>query len=384
MELLTLYQQALKNSERKTDQARRLNFNSSKDFLTDAELIQMATNVVNGANFSLLLNGQTEVYNGDESRADAAFVSILCFYTQDDTQVERIWLQSKLYRNKLERLDYRRRTIASARALQTEQYSPGNSRSRMAIRQEEESGLGYVNLSEIYQIESRMLTEWGLTDEEKVTHFALAGLMNGRRQLRVGNRILAWHICKKEDRPVTESNEKSGSRRAAALLERFKGISYPVWSITDKGGTWHTTKGGTKNRLSKQYRLERKPFEEGLASSHSDPKYRTMPRQACEEAAARIARKYKLVLEAPMIDKPPKPDTTSIWLKAEKRFRRSIEKTAETFDDLEKPLSERQIWADRYKAYLDQRLIIKFQGKHSRKWNRNKSFRITNEENGGT
>ena len=61
----------------------------------------------------------------DWNRVDQALVNLLCFWTKDDSQVLRLWKQSELNRDKLERNDYTERTIETARESQTAFYSNG-------------------------------------------------------------------------------------------------------------------------------------------------------------------------------------------------------------------------------------------------------------------
>jgi primase-polymerase (primpol)-like protein len=98
--------------------------------LSDSEILEAARLNSKSGKFERLLAGNRSDYiddahpEGDPSRADAALVMILCFYSPDDSQVERLWRRSGLYRDKLERQDYVTRTIRNARANQTESYSP--------------------------------------------------------------------------------------------------------------------------------------------------------------------------------------------------------------------------------------------------------------------
>ena len=84
--------------------------------LTDDELLERAYSARNGDKVRRLFDGDLGDYGGDESAADLALVSHLCFWTQDDEQVARIVAASGLYRAKWDREDYRRRTIAKARS----------------------------------------------------------------------------------------------------------------------------------------------------------------------------------------------------------------------------------------------------------------------------
>jgi putative DNA primase/helicase len=91
--------------------------------LDDKELLDRARSAANGAKFQRLWSGDSSEYEDDVSDADQGFVSQLCFWTQDDAQVERLWKSSQRYRGKLERDDYITRTIKRARSYQTASYT---------------------------------------------------------------------------------------------------------------------------------------------------------------------------------------------------------------------------------------------------------------------
>lgn len=85
--------------------------------LTDAEVIERASNAENGDKFDRLCNGDMSDYGNDHSDADAALIQWLCFYSSDNEQVRRLFLMSKLAdRDKAHRPDYVPRTIANMRA----------------------------------------------------------------------------------------------------------------------------------------------------------------------------------------------------------------------------------------------------------------------------
>jgi hypothetical protein len=88
-----------------------------ESFLSDAEVVERASNAENGDKFDRLCAGDLSDYNGDWSDADAALIQFLCWYTPDNNQVRRIFMLSKLAeRDKAHRADYVPRTIASMRA----------------------------------------------------------------------------------------------------------------------------------------------------------------------------------------------------------------------------------------------------------------------------
>jgi putative DNA primase/helicase len=91
--------------------------------LDDKELLEKARNAANGEKFQRLWSGDSSQYEDDASDADQAFVNLLCFWSQHDAQVERLWKSSERYRGKLEREDYITRTIAKARGYQTASYT---------------------------------------------------------------------------------------------------------------------------------------------------------------------------------------------------------------------------------------------------------------------
>jgi hypothetical protein len=100
--------------------------------LTDERVIALCRKAKNAAKFADLFDaGHTAAYDGDDSSADLALVSIIAFYTQDEDQIDRIFSRSALYRPDKwgKRSDYRRRTIAKALDRLTETYTPPRDRS---------------------------------------------------------------------------------------------------------------------------------------------------------------------------------------------------------------------------------------------------------------
>jgi hypothetical protein len=91
--------------------------------LTDRELIEKASAAKNGAKFAALWVGNAEGY-GSQSEADSALCSMLAFWTQDESQLDRLFRASGLMREKWERPDYRARTLALALKNRTDTYAP--------------------------------------------------------------------------------------------------------------------------------------------------------------------------------------------------------------------------------------------------------------------
>lgn len=92
--------------------------------LDDAEVLEKCQNATNGAKFNALWRGDISGYPS-ASEAELALCSILAFYTQDPSQIERLVRQSGLYREKWDRTDYVTRTIGKALAGVREAWSPG-------------------------------------------------------------------------------------------------------------------------------------------------------------------------------------------------------------------------------------------------------------------
>ena len=83
-------------------------------YIDNDELIKRALSARNGAKFKRLWNGDTSMHGGDDSRADAALLKMLLFWTNNDAErAECLFRKSGLYREDKwgKRDDYRKRTI---------------------------------------------------------------------------------------------------------------------------------------------------------------------------------------------------------------------------------------------------------------------------------
>lgn len=102
--------------------------------LTDEEVLTKARNSAKGATFSSLWDGDISAFGGDHSRADQALCNTLAFWTGNDAeQIDRLFRQSGLYRQKWEREDYRAATIGKAVA-SSNVYDPEEYRRQQALR----------------------------------------------------------------------------------------------------------------------------------------------------------------------------------------------------------------------------------------------------------
>ncbi|HZA25933.1 MAG TPA: DUF3987 domain-containing protein, partial [Dehalococcoidia bacterium] len=99
----------------------------------DLTLLDKARRAKNGAKFVSLWSGDTSDYRGDDSAADMALCCELAFWTGDAAQIDRLFRQSGLMRDKWDRTwgegTYGSITIAKAIEFTTEYYSPNGQHS---------------------------------------------------------------------------------------------------------------------------------------------------------------------------------------------------------------------------------------------------------------
>ncbi|UGV40256.1 DUF3987 domain-containing protein [Methanococcoides orientis] len=96
--------------------------------LTDEKVISLCMGARNADKFEALYEGYTSMHEGDHSAADQALCSILAFYTQDLSQIDRLFRRSQLIRPKWDEkrgnLTYGEMTIHFALDGLTEIYTP--------------------------------------------------------------------------------------------------------------------------------------------------------------------------------------------------------------------------------------------------------------------
>lgn len=92
----------------------------------DTVLFEKARAAKNGPKFTALWTGDTSAHDHDDSSADLALCCMLAFWTQDPAQIDRLFRQSELIRDKWDEQrgaqTYGERTITEALARQTEHY----------------------------------------------------------------------------------------------------------------------------------------------------------------------------------------------------------------------------------------------------------------------
>jgi hypothetical protein len=99
---------------------------------TDEEVVRLARSAKNAAKFEALQSGDTCGY-ASHSEADQAYISLLAFYTRDEEQLDRLYRQSGLCREKwINRPGYRHSTIRKALSTLSETYAPDDG-ARMVV-----------------------------------------------------------------------------------------------------------------------------------------------------------------------------------------------------------------------------------------------------------
>ncbi len=102
--------------------------------ITNDEVLDMVRRSKRSVEFDLLyLNGST----GDHSSDDLRLCSMLAFYTQDPEQIDAIFRESALYRDKWNRADYRCATIQKAIAGLKSKYQPRQSQQQYGFTEQE-------------------------------------------------------------------------------------------------------------------------------------------------------------------------------------------------------------------------------------------------------
>lgn len=117
-ELLTFLEKYMRKSPQQ-------NANSAGDstknnaHTSTSDVLSIARRAKNSKKFVALFDeGNISAYNNDDSSADLALCNMLAFYCQGDAEmIDELFRQSKLYRQKWERADYRNSTISKAIAL---------------------------------------------------------------------------------------------------------------------------------------------------------------------------------------------------------------------------------------------------------------------------
>lgn len=96
----------------------------------DQIILELARKAKNGQRFEMLYSGKWSAYNS-QSEAEQALCNMLAFYTKNPEQIDRLFRNSGLMRDKWERDDYRERTISKALEGVVLQYKKPSSSSKL-------------------------------------------------------------------------------------------------------------------------------------------------------------------------------------------------------------------------------------------------------------
>ena len=117
---------------RRHDQDLAERVSATTSTLTDAEVVRLAESAKNGAEFSVVYRGGGQFKSGSER--DMSLASRLAFWTQDETQIERIMRGSGCVREKWDRhRTYLQDTIRKALSGLTETYTAQRERASKSI-----------------------------------------------------------------------------------------------------------------------------------------------------------------------------------------------------------------------------------------------------------
>jgi hypothetical protein len=115
------------------EKSHALRSNGHRTELSDEEVLSLIRGARNSAKFEALWAGDTSDYPSP-SEADQALVSMLAFYTQDEGQLDSLYRDSGLCREKwVSRPGYRRSTIERAFTNLSETYAPSDDGARMVV-----------------------------------------------------------------------------------------------------------------------------------------------------------------------------------------------------------------------------------------------------------
>jgi hypothetical protein len=346
----------------------------ARPVLSDDEVVTLALNAKNGARLERLWAGDTSNF-ASPSEADASLVSTLCFYCGDDAQVERLWKTSKLYRNKLERADYIRRTIAWMRSVQTDHYSCDRQSFANQDVLDEHAESFEQAASAMDDCILLVLTElcWG--EEDKMTLLALFSIFGGRRTAAFSRVKLASRIRKRENSTPAgaKAEDQFGGRRLTNLRKALRmTIDHPVLVLKKQGGKRAGINKKTGNYFTSRWQLDMAPFLEVITlSKHylhewnaGQPRFeewresngnpqKPNPGWAREKAAQEIARKYRKGDEpAEHPEGMKKSDKYSRWIQAEYQAEKAVATIADLFDKLDKEKPDKHLYGQRFMAHL--------------------------------
>lgn len=131
--------------------------------VADDEILKIASNAKNGDKVKALLSGDISAY-GSHSEADQALCNLISFYTQDFEQIDRIFTNSGLYREKWDREDYKTETIDKAINDLTATYQKKDF--KVNVRNSSSMDLKKVLQERRYEELEKMQQEWELNGSQ--------------------------------------------------------------------------------------------------------------------------------------------------------------------------------------------------------------------------
>ena len=211
-ELDTFYQKYFTVPDREPERMDQPNAPKNQTFetltsLSDSELIDKISQSKQGAKFLALWSGDTSAHGGDDSAADLALCNILAFWVgKDPERMDSLFRQSRLYRPKWERDDYRKWTIQKAIKDCYAMYDPNHGR-QPAV----------VDFEQVYPINDMIETLEKIDPTEKVSYFeknlkpVLSNLPDIEREIHIKSiaKIIgvAAGVIRAETKPPKKQNK---------------------------------------------------------------------------------------------------------------------------------------------------------------------------------
>ena len=386
-EIESLYQHVLESTTKRKENP-SLTSNRTHTTNSDSEIMDLAFNSRNGSKFERLWDGDTSNH-ASASEADAALVQILCFYSQDDAQVERLWLNSKLFRVKLERADYRKRTIQHARSRQTASYNPStkarqsmpatltdngkqscNESNKTTERDEADPPVSadperekylrrlYANSSKFTRGRMLMVAALGF---EKVP-WRLLNAIHAYMRNSLGAKIITDEMLHKLYRQAGES---------ATSTETVRRDKKKLWKAQQRAGielVWYWA--GRKNPATGecfgsryQSHLDRWTLEAFDLAMNKKGSHFIMDhelKEACDEIASRIARNENIELPERV------KDAFALEIEAEHSLERVASRFTEIWEDQDLTRGEKQIRTQKLLARFAAQLLEPDKSKRKR------------------
>jgi uncharacterized membrane protein len=232
--------------------------------------------------------------------------------------------------------------------------------------------------AKLNDIISLITTEWGWSDELKVTLFALHGIAGGRQSFRASKRKIAMRIrkLKGDELEGKESDDQFGRRRVQEFRKALKDVKYPILTILERGGEWRRTSKGKRYRTEAKFKFDITPFLEALqlaqryldnwqAERQRFDEWRELktpnPDKARRRAAAEVAKKYGQTVSEPSGQSKKRMPKDPITREQDARdaLMKQCQKLADAWEDMQLSDAERDAFAQALVAKVRQTLHSK-------------------------